>query len=521
MADVPATPTVQFATISKEGFQAYTVKSSISPIEGFSDPDGEYFEYSKDGSRIAVKKGDHVDIRNPETGKVIKSFHIPQLSEISLSPLGSYLLTFYSVKQGEEASEGNLVVWDTKTGEAVGKFVQKTVLKEAWPCIRWSQDESIAGRKVTNEIHFWTGGSVNGAPVQKLRVENVEDFSISPGKMNYYIGVFVGEKKNVPAEVRLYKYPQNRVLASKSFYADTAEFYWSPNGKHLLASVQTHVDRTGRSYYGQSGLYYLSEKSDCRVDTQSKKDGPVHNCAWRPDGLQFVGIYGFMPPKTTAFNLKSEPVLEYGVAHRNRVMFSPDGRLVWLAGLGGGLKGDMEFWNPNDLKKYGVGEASPSAVHCEWAPDSLHVMTAILSPRMRVDNGFQIWDYQGNLVHKQEFSALYFVQYRPSSAKLFPKPQLKINQQQKATSSAGAAAKKPTAYRHSNYRGGSESTVSREVKSEEAKPKKYTPPSQANAGPVGIPGDYSAPPQNQGKRKNRRKKKPQDGNNNSDLPPGY
>ena len=370
---------------------------------------------------------------------------------------------------------------------------------------------------MTNEIHFWTGGNVSGHPVQKLRVENVEDFSISPGKMNYYIGVFVGEKKNIPAEVRLYKYPQTRVLASKSFYADSAEFFWSPNGKHLLASVQTHVDRTGRSYYGQSGLYYLSEKSDCRVDTQSKKDGPVHCAAWRPDGLQFVAIYGFMPPKTTSFNLRSDPVLDYGTAHRNRVMFSPDGRLVWLAGLGGGLKGNMEFWNPNDLKKFGVAEASPSAVHCEWAPDSLHVMTAILSPRMRVDNGFQIWDYQGNLVHKQEFSALYDVSYRPCKANLFPKPQLKMTQQRGASSSSGATAKKPTAYRHPNYRGGAESAVSREVKAEDSKPKRYTPPSRGPTQPVGIPGDYSAPPP-QNKRKNRRKKKPQDGNGNN--PPG-
>ena len=41
------TPEVQFATISKEeGFQAYTA-SPFAKIEGFSDPDGEYFEYSK------------------------------------------------------------------------------------------------------------------------------------------------------------------------------------------------------------------------------------------------------------------------------------------------------------------------------------------------------------------------------------------------------------------------------------------------------------------------------------------
>lgn len=31
------------------------------------------------------------------------------------------------------------------------------------------------------------------------------------------------------------------------------------------------------------------------------------------------------------------------------------------------------------------------AVTCDWAPDGRHFLTATVAPRLRVDNGYQIW----------------------------------------------------------------------------------------------------------------------------------
>jgi translation initiation factor 2A len=163
----------------------------------------------------------------------------------------------------------------------------------------------------------------------------------------------------------------------------------------------------------------------------------------------------------------------------------------------------MEFWNPEDLKKYGKAEASPSAVYCEWSPDSLHVMTAILSPRMRVDNSFHYWDYQGNLLYKEDFGELFDIAFRPIPAKLFPTPPLKVAPKASPSSAAPSAAK-PAAYRHPNYRGGESSVQA--VQAEEAKPKKYQAPGHQ---PVGIPGD-TGPPANK-KNKPRRRKKAENG----------
>tara|TARA_R110002050_G_scaffold60440_2_gene134051 strand:+ start:851 stop:2254 length:1404 start_codon:yes stop_codon:yes gene_type:complete len=453
-----------------------------------------------------VKKPSAIDVRNADTGKVLQTFEGKGVSHVYLSPQGSYLLTYQPVRKGEE-TDGNLKVWHCKTSEMIGKFILKSMPEDTWPAIKWTEDESIAARRVTNEIHFWPGSNVFGMPVKKLREERVSDFSLSPGKIPFNVGVFVPEKKGAPAEVKIYQYPSLRLLCTKSFYADAVSFKWSNSGKHSLVSVSSHVDRTGRNYYGQSGLYFLSEKLDCMVDLSTKKEGPVHASAWHPAGEQFVSVYGFMPPKSTLLNLKCDPIADFGVAHRNMAQFSPDGRILWLAGLGGGLKGEMDFWNPKSLTKFGSAEASSSATHCEWSPDSLHVMTAILSPRMRVDNRFIIWSYNGEQKYKEEFKELLFINYRPQSAKLFP--QVRLRKQKKPTEEEAAAAPpKKTAYRHPNFSGAS-SSVS-QTTAAEAKPMKYKAPGTggATANKNYVPGMTAAPNSAAGKSaaKNRKRR---------------
>jgi len=72
-----------------------------------------------------------VHVRSAETGDLVRTFEIPQIAEVSLSPLGTYLLSYTRLPESDESKgegqkEGNLVVWEVKTGEAVGKFLQKS-----------------------------------------------------------------------------------------------------------------------------------------------------------------------------------------------------------------------------------------------------------------------------------------------------------------------------------------------------------------------------------------------------------
>jgi translation initiation factor 2A len=54
-------------------------------------------------------------------------------------------------------------------------------------------------------------------------------------------------------------------------------------------------------------------------------------------------------------------------------------------------------------------------VSCEWCNDGRHIMTCVLNPRMRVDNHFKIFKYNGELIKQQDFSEteLYEIIWRP------------------------------------------------------------------------------------------------------------
>ena len=61
-------------------------------------------------------------------------------------------------------------------------------------------------------------------------------------------------------------------------------------------------------------------------------------------------------------------------------------------------------------------------VNYEWSPDSKHFLTAILFPRLRVDNGYRVWSCNGALVQEERLEELTIAAWRPSPAALYPAP---------------------------------------------------------------------------------------------------
>ncbi len=58
--------------------------------------------------------------------------------------------------------------------------------------VQWTEDEAFFGRMVTGEVHFYDSKRLDKIH-SKLRLENIGDFSISPGK-SPSIAVFIPEK---------------------------------------------------------------------------------------------------------------------------------------------------------------------------------------------------------------------------------------------------------------------------------------------------------------------------------------
>lgn len=52
--------------------------------------------------------------------------------------------------------------------------------------------------------------------------------------------------------------------ALKSFYkAQDVDFKWSPSGDALIIQTSTDVDTSGKSYYGETGLYFQKRYTIC------------------------------------------------------------------------------------------------------------------------------------------------------------------------------------------------------------------------------------------------------------------
>ncbi|RHY72180.1 hypothetical protein DYB30_009125 [Aphanomyces astaci] len=135
---------------------------------------------------------------------------------------------------------GNLIVWDTTSGSIIARFSQKTY---------------------SREVQVFNGRAIGAGSIGNIALENAASFSVAPGGLPYKIAVFVPEKKGKPASVRIFPFPPNAAqshVAFKSFYkAQDVKMKWAPNGSALIIETSTDVDTSGKSYYGETNLFYV------------------------------------------------------------------------------------------------------------------------------------------------------------------------------------------------------------------------------------------------------------------------
>jgi translation initiation factor 2A len=209
-------------------------------------------------------------------------------------------------------------------------------------------------------------------------------------------------------------------VSQKTFFkGDKVQLKWNALGTTLIVLAQTEVDKTGKSYYGETTLYVLSANGSFDSRITLDKEGPIHDVTWSPNSKEFGVVYGYMPAKTTIFNQRAVATHNFPLGPRNTILFSPTGRFVLVAGFGN-LAGQMDIYDlEKDYRKVCTIEGGNPSV-CEWSPDSKYILTATTSPRLRVDNGVRIWHVGGTVVYNEDMVELYHVTWRPQAADSFP-----------------------------------------------------------------------------------------------------
>lgn len=118
------------------------------------------------------------------------------------------------------------------------------------------------------------------------------------------------------------------------------------------------------------------------------------------------------------FDHRTKTLHDFSTAFCNFISFNPHGRLIAMAGFGN-LAGKVDIYDRRTLNKVTSIDASNTS-HCEWSPDGRFLLTATLSPRLRVDNGIKIWHCAGPLVHIQPIDELYQASWRPTPVDAVP-----------------------------------------------------------------------------------------------------
>ncbi|KAJ7947457.1 Eukaryotic translation initiation factor 2A [Quillaja saponaria] len=421
-------------------------------------------KFSENGSRLLVMKSNSlISIYDCTSSKEIRSFEIPNVTAATLSPCGSYLQTF---QKSSTPQEKNVTLWKIETGHPVHQHFQKSMTKTTWPSIQFSSNEAVACRLATNEIQFFDVGDFAKGIVHRLRVPGIAAFKLawSPGS---HVAAFVPESKGIPASVQIFAWgndSQSQPIARRSFFrCSTVQLNWNQGSTGLLVVVQSDVDKTNQSYYGESKLNYLTTDGTHEGLVPLGKEGPVHDVRWSYSGSEFAVVYGFMPAKATLFDKKCNPLLELGTGPYNTIRWNPKGKFLCLAGFGN-LPGDMVFWDYIDRKQLGTTKAEWS-VTSEWSPDGCYFMTATTAPRLQVDNGIKIFHYNGSLYFKKMFDKLFQADWKPESPDRFgdiaeliksvesvkiddkAKGQAPKSTQASSKTTSATTAQKPAAYR--------------------------------------------------------------------------
>ncbi|GAA6062758.1 hypothetical protein JCM10212_005554 [Sporobolomyces blumeae] len=413
-------PSIQYATRSLKQLGLINGPPSWQPVAQFQKPEGavKVYRYSADGRLFASCTATGVQILDASTGAAVNEIAVKSVIDLAFSPMGTQLQTWErQVKPADgEPPHRNLRVFDVATGQELASFSQKSI--EGWE-IQYSEDETKAVRCVTNELHVFDPAKWDSGIAEKLRLEGITSVTISPGR-SPNVALFVAEKKGAPATVKIHSLAALAVPScSKTFYkADKIQMKWNKSGTNLLFLTQTDVDKTGKSYYGETNLYLMNSAGqfDCRVTLD--KEGGIHDFAWSPNDREFAVTYGYMPAKTVIFDARVKIINDFGTNPRNFLSYNPQGRLLCIAGFGN-LAGQVDVWDRQTLKKVTTIDA-PNTVHCEWSPDGRYLLCATLSPRLRVDNGIKVYHFTGGLMHVDAIEELYQASWRPANPGFWP-----------------------------------------------------------------------------------------------------
>mmetsp|Transcript_19504 Transcript_19504/g.45344 ORF Transcript_19504/g.45344 Transcript_19504/m.45344 type:complete len:626 (-) Transcript_19504:413-2290(-) len=373
------------------------------------------------------------------------------------SPLGTFLVTY---ERHIKEKGDNIGVWDIASGELQRSFVLKNYTEMTWPPMKWTSTETHCCRMVQDGVVVMAGKlQKDDETTARITAPGIMAFEVAPkgfAGSEGHVAIVIGESKGQPARCQIFRLDAlTAPTAAKSFYkVQRVTMRWNNVGSALLVLTAMDVDDTGKNYYGNTNLYFMRPDGQQDSIVASASDGPVHDVQWNPTQDEFFLLHGDLPCQMMLFDgKKGTKKMEFGKAHRNTIRWNNFGRFLFLGGFGQ-LAGDTDFWDKPGKNNLGSVRMECCVVS-SWAPDGRHFLGATTSPRMRVDNKIQIYDYCGSLLGQLDYEELLWASWRPRPRGAFQdRPPSPDRKQRPSEAKASGPAPKKQAYRPPGARGG-------------------------------------------------------------------
>lgn len=379
----------------KEKFTEQTVKWS---------PLGTYIvAFHKQG--VAIWGG-------PEFTKINKFAH-PGTSHVDFSPCENFLVTY-----GSSMSGSKVIIWDIRTGQEKRFFVVDQ--QNPSSIFRWSHDDKYVACMGENCIHIYETETFFLLDKKSITVEGIRGFNWSP--TDNIIAYWVAEETDVPAKVTLMAIPKRREIRTKNlFNVADCKIHWQKSGDYLCVKV----DRFSKSKKDKKdsdvkflGMFYNFEifhmrEKDIPVDSVEIKD-TIQAFAWEPVGDKFAIIHGEAVACNVSFyeakkGQKISLIKKMENKSCTRLFWSPRGQFIVLANCTGGT---FEFVDTQDFTIMGSGDHY-RAFQVDWDPTGRYVSTGVSAFKVKDDQGYCIWSFQGKVLRRVNLKNFLQLFWRP------------------------------------------------------------------------------------------------------------
>jgi translation initiation factor 2A len=268
------------------------------------------------------------------------------------------------------------------------------------PLFQWNENESKCGICVNKSLHLYDN---NMKFEMKVKSSPVYFFQIAPNG-SYAICTKSNDSSFV---VHLHKFNSFKSCGTCLIpNGDKVDMFWNRQGTVLLILVSMDVDK---SFYGGKSQLFFSKLNEVGKPFVSNKDN-TYDVKWNPKGTEFIVVHGY-PQKATLFDEHMKELGTFESGKMNCSFWNPFSKLFLLGGLEG-MNGDVEVIDRKKLKKIGAMHAKRGC-RVLWSPDGRLILGKTVQSILKVDNGFQIYKYNGLVLLEKSYSNLMFASWKP------------------------------------------------------------------------------------------------------------